>query len=64
MALTSGFWLGATYLDSDYIFDGNLGKVTKFNLTASNSVSYFSQVMLFSYFKFEYLNCIRFIMNT
>ena len=56
MALTSGFWLGATYLNSDYIFDGNLGKVNKFNLTASNSVSYFSQVMLFTYFKFEYLN--------
>ena len=46
MALTSGFWLGATYLDSDYIFDGNLGKVRKFNLTASSGISYFSQVML------------------
>ena len=56
MALTSGFWLGATYLDSDYIFDGNLGKVNKFNLTASNSVSYFSQVIILIYFWFGYFN--------
>ena len=54
MALKSGFWLGAPYLDSDYIFDGNLGKVNKFNLTASNSVGYFSQVILLIYFYFEY----------
>ena len=31
-ANSTGFWLGATFLDPDFIFDGNLGKVKDFTM--------------------------------
>ena len=43
-ANSTGFWLGATFLNDDYIFDGNLGKVKDFTMEASNGKKYFSQV--------------------
>ena len=35
-ATTIGFWLGTTFLDGEYIFDGNLGSVKDFNLQTKN----------------------------
>ena len=46
IASAIGFWLGATFLDPDYIFDGNLGKVKGFSLVTRNGNNYFVQVNL------------------
>ena len=58
-ANSTGFWLGATFLDTDYIFDGNLGKVKDFTMVASNK-KYFSQVhiMYYTLIYYLYINCI------
>ena len=42
-ASNPGFWLGATFLDPDYIFDGNFGKVKSFQMN-DGTTDYFVQV--------------------
>ena len=41
---TEGFWLGTTFQNNEYIFDGNLGRVKDFNLQARNGQNYWLQV--------------------
>ena len=40
----NGFWLGTTFQNDEYIFDGNLGRVKDFSLQARNGNNYWLQV--------------------
>jgi hypothetical protein len=39
------FWIGSTFQNDEYIFDGNLGRLKDFNLQAKNGVNYWLQVI-------------------
>ena len=44
-SVTSGVWLGATFLDPNYVFDGNRGLVKDFQMKDSYyKIDYFVQV--------------------